>query len=306
MTGSLDLSDMAIFARVVAEGSFTAAARALDLPKSTVSRRVAQLEERLGVRLLHRTTRAVKLTELGAAYHERCARIVAEAEEANLSVASASASPQGLLRVTAPLAFGATFLGDIVAEFLQTYPLASVDVVLTDRRVDMVEEGFDLAIRIGPKVAETSFFARRLGPTRLLLCASPAYLERRGAPGSPDDLRDHDCILNGEGARAATWTLRRGEEVVQVPVAGRMRVNHMALAQKAALAGLGVAVLPVVQAEPDLLEGRLRELLPGWNPSDASVYAVYPTNRHLSAKVRAFLDLLVQRLTATLQQIEQR
>jgi DNA-binding transcriptional LysR family regulator len=304
MNATLDLSDMAIFARVVAEASFTHAARALDLPKSTVSRRVAQLEERLGVRLLQRTTRAVKLTELGAAYYERCARIVAEAEEAHEAVASAGATPQGLLRLTAPVGFGATFLGEIVADFLEAHPQVSAEVVLTDRRVDLVEEGFDLAIRIGTRIPETSFFARRLGPARLLMCASPAYLARCGTPEVPEDLRRHDCIVHGEGPRASTWTLHGPSGAVPISVSGRLRVNSIPLAHKGALAGLGIAVLPTVVALPDLHAGRLHAVLDGWNPSAASIYAVYPTSRHLSAKVRSFLDFLVQRITTALREID--
>jgi DNA-binding transcriptional LysR family regulator len=283
---------------VVEHRSFTRAARVLGQPKSTVSRKIAELEEQLGVRLLQRTTRAVKATDLGEAYYERCTRIVAEAAEANAAVASAGAAPQGLLRLTAPVTFGATFLGEVVTHFLATYPGASVETVLTDRRVDLVGEGFDLAIRIGSRVQESSFFVRRLGPTRLVLAASPAYLARRGEPRAPGELREHDCLLYGELPQAASWVFAGPEGPVTVPVAGRLVANNAALVRSAALAGLGVARLPFFQAAPEIEAGRLRAVLPTWSPAVASVFAVYPNNRHLSPKVRAFLDCLVARLTA--------
>lgn len=298
MKPEIDLDSMVVFARVVEHGSFTRAAGVLGQPKSTVSRKIAELEAQLGVRLIQRTTRAVKATELGEAYYERCARIVAEAEEANAAVATAGAAPQGLLRVTAPVAFGAAFLGEVVAYFLTANPAASVEAVLTDRRVDLVGEGFDLAIRIASRVVESSFIVRRLGPTRLLLAASPAYLARRGEPAAPSDLREHDCILYGELPQAATWTFTGPEGPVTVPVAGRLVANNAALVRSGALAGLGVARLPFFQAAPEIEAGKLRAVLPAWSPAGASVFAVYPNNRHLSPKVRAFLDCLVARLTA--------
>jgi DNA-binding transcriptional LysR family regulator len=290
---SVHLHDIAVFTKVADAGSFTAAARALDMPKSTVSRRVANLEEALGVRLLHRTTRKVRLTDDGRAYAERCRRAIADLDEAERLLTARRAEPRGTLRVTAPVDFGEQYLGPIVAEYLRRHEDVRVEVELTPRVVDLVEEGFDVAIRLGA-LPPSALIARRLRGGGAHLYASPRYLARRGAPRTVDDLARHDCIAFRRGGRTS-WTLQgpSGERTIERPA--RLVVNHLPLAREAAVAGLGIAVLPGYLGEDAVRAGRLRRVLSRWATADTPVHAVYPSARQLSAKVRAFLDLLVER-----------
>ncbi len=283
-----DLNQMLVFDAVVREGGFTAAARALDQPKSTVSKRVAELEARLGVRLLHRSTRRVRLTEEGAAYHERCRRIVHEAEDADRAVQDSAGAPRGLVRLTAPAAT-AGFLSPIAAHFLRAHPGVSLEIQLLDRRVDLIQEGFDLAIRAGP-MRDSSLVARRLGTSERCLVASPAYLAARGAPRHPRDLRRHECIRTEAGAVA--WRFERGRRKLAVPVAGRYVASSGQLARDGALAGLGIASVPRFVAAPDLAAGRLAAVLPDWPLRRGELHLLYPSGRQLSPRVRALIDLI--------------
>lgn len=292
----MDLNGVKVFIEVARARSFTRAADILRMPKSTVSRRVSELEETLGARLLQRTTRKLKLTDAGVAYYERCARALSELEEAKAAVAKLQEEPRGTLRVTAPVDFGEAFLGDLVIEYMRRYPEARVDMVLTGRVVDLVDEGFDIAVRVG-KLADSSLVARKLGVVRGLLVASPEYLEVRGEPSSPDALAEHDCIIFGDTHMGRTWRLLGPRGAVDVPVTGRGAVDHYPLVYKAALAGLGIAVTPTFLCAADLRAGRLVHVLPHWAPPTSPIQAVYPTTRHLSAKVRAFLDMLRHRMT---------
>ena len=287
--GFVDLNEVVIFTRVVEAESFTVAARRLEMPKSTVSRKVSQLEDRLGVRLLHRTTRSLRLTDVGAAYYERCARIVAQLEEADFAATEAQASPRGTLRVTAPVEF--TFLGELVAELLHIHVDLRIEVVLTGRRVDLVEEGFDLAIRAG-RLVDSTLIARKLGSVQPQVLAAPAYLAGHARPLEPDDLRtNHECILFGEAQRGGMWQL--GHEV---QVKGRLVTNAIGLAREAAVAGLGLALLPDFLCRAQLADGRLEAVLDDHLSPRMHVYALYPTSRHLSPKVRTFLDFAVEHL----------
>ena len=290
----MDFNEILVFARIVQAGSFTAAARGLGMPKSTVSRKLSELEERLGARLLQRTTRKLSLTDVGRSYYQDCARIVAELKEAELSVTNLQAEPRGLLRITTPLNFG--FVGKIVAEFLSDNPRVQVELVCTDRMVDLVEEGFDIGIRAG-RLSDSTLIARQLGTGYALTVASPAYTKVHGDPETPDDLRGHACILFGAGGEGRTWTLRSAERTVEVPVLPRLVINDLEILREAALSGLGVAMLPAHHCVDDLRVGRLRRLLPEWTSPETPTFAVYPSTRHLSPKVKAFLDLLQERLT---------
>ncbi|QRK10378.1 LysR family transcriptional regulator [Archangium violaceum] len=291
----MDLNELLVFAKVVQAGSFTVAARGLRMPKSTVSRKVSELEERVGAQLLQRTTRKLNLTEVGRAYYEHCARIVAEAEQAELAVTRMQSAPHGLLRVTAPLTF--SFLGPIVAGFMKRYPEVQLEMVCTDRSVDLVEEGFDLAVRAG-RMADSSLVARRLGNIERIVMAAPSYLEERGTPRSPKDLEKHDCLLFGAGQVGNVWTLYSGNKSVEVSVRARLVVNEPDMLGSVTLAGAGIALLPTLDYAEDASAGRLRRLLPDWTSSGAPVHAVYPSTRHHSPKVMAFVDFLRERWPA--------
>jgi DNA-binding transcriptional LysR family regulator len=288
----VDLNEMVVFARVVQAGSFTAAARALGMPKSTVSRKISDLEDRLGARLLQRTTRKLSLTDVGRVYYEHCARVVAEVEEAELAVTQMHAAPRGQLRVTTPLTF--SFLAPVVAEYLKRHAQVQVEVVCTDRRVDLIEEGFDLALRAG-QLGDSSLIARRVGHIRTVLVAAPDYLERRGVPASPAELEKHDCIVFG-GTPGNERTFRQGHRLVEVTLQARLVVNDFEMLREAAAEGLGIAAIPDYLCAADIEAGRLQSVLEDWHLPDRPVHALYPSTRHLPAKVAAFLDVIRERL----------
>lgn len=285
----MDLNELLIFTRVVQTGSFTAAAKLLSMPKSSVSRKVSDLEDRIGARLLQRTTRRLGLTDAGRIYFEHCVRIVAEVEEADQAVGRMHAAPCGLLRVTAPLSF--SMLGPLLAEFLARYPDVQVELVCTDRLVDLVNEGFDVAIRAGA-LHDSSLVARALGTIERVLVASPAYLAARGSPAAPAELAQHACIAFAAGANPGTWSLHAGERTAEIRVRARLLVNDFEMMCEAARAGLGVAFIARFACQGDLQSGRLQRLLPAWSSAFTPVHALYPTTRHLSPKVLAFLDVI--------------
>jgi DNA-binding transcriptional LysR family regulator len=290
----MDLNEIAVFARVVEAGSFTAAARALGMPKSTVSRKVLELEERLGSRLLQRTTRKLSLTDVGRTYYEFAARIVSEVDEAERAVSRLEQAPRGLLRVTAPLNFG--FLGPIAGAFLARYPEVQLDLVCTDRVVDLVEERFDVGIRAGV-LGDSTLIARNLGSLRRFLVASRAYLRKRGRPRSPEDLAGHDCMLFGAGVDRAVYRLSDGTRSVELAVRARLVVNDSDMLHSAALAGLGVALLPIFSCVEDLRTRRLERVLREWDAPPTPIQAVYPSTRHLSPKVKGFVEHLHEQMT---------
>ncbi|MBZ4333841.1 LysR family transcriptional regulator [Corallococcus interemptor] len=285
----MDLNELLVFARVVQAGSFTAAAKALRMPKSTVSRKVSELEERVGAQLLQRTTRTLHLTEVGRAYYAHCERIVAEAEAAELAVTRMQAGPQGLLRVTTPLSVH--FLAPLVARFMEQYPDVQVELLCTDRAVDLMEEGFDLAVRAG-RLPDSSLMARRLGDIEWLVVASPGYLQARGAPKTPSDLAKHDCLFFGKSVQGNVWTLHAGGRSVDVKVSGRLVVNEPDMLRAVTTLGAGVALIPGQQCIEDLASGRLQRVLPDWSSTGAPVHAVYPPTRHHVPKVMAFVEVL--------------
>jgi len=287
----MDLNAMWVFHEVVSQGSFTAAAKRLGMRKSTVSRKITALEDRLGARLLHRTTRRLSLTETGRAYFDRCARVMAEVEAADREVADLHDAPRGKLRITAPVDIGLAFVGPLAADFLERYPEVHLEVVLTGRVVDLVAEGFDVAIRAG-SLADSSLIARRLGTTGGRLYASSSYAQSHVLPKQPEQLVEHACITSTATGFGDTWQLNSGERTVRVAVAGRLRVNDFGLARKAVLAGHGIAFIPEVLCVDDVASGRLVPVLPAWQSRASGVWAVYPSTRNLSAKVRAFLDFL--------------
>jgi len=290
----MDLNEIFVFARVVQAGSFTAAAAALGMPKSTVSRKVSDLEERLHSRLLQRTTRKLSLTDVGRTYYDYCARIVGEVEDAERAVSTLQETPRGLLRVTAPI--NVAFLGPIVSDYLKRYPEVRLDLFCTGRTVDLVEERFDLGIR-GGALADSTLIARRLGSAKWLLVATPGYLQRRGRPRSPDDLRKHDCLLFGAGPDSGGLRLENGDRSVQVALSPRLTVTDIDVVYAVATAGLGIAVLPAFRCVEDIRARRLTRVLADWNVPSTSLHVVYPSTRHISPKVKSFIDHLHARMT---------
>ena len=282
---------MRLFAQVAASGTLSGAARALGVPKQTVSRRLAALELALGVPLARRTTRRLRLTDVGIAYAARCAEVVRLADEAHSLASSQTSAPRGRLRLTADPTLGEAFLNELCALYLQRYPEVELEVILTARRVDLIEEDFDLAFRVG-HLADSSLIGTRLGPARLVYCASPDYLQRRGRPLQPTDLLHHACVSLVPGLEVHEWpfTGRDGKRF-GVRVRGPLRVNSLALARSAALAGLGIANLPFFACADDLEHKRLEALLEGWGGEAGGIYIVYPQHRFLAPRVRAFVDL---------------
>lgn len=289
-----DLQRMAIFARVVEEKSFSAAARRLGLSKSLVSKQVTQLERSIGARLLNRTTRALSLTEAGSVFYEHCSRIVEELEEAKLAVGRLHSEPRGLLRLTAPVAFGRLHIATALPAFLGRYPELRIDMATTDRFVDLVEEGYDLAIRIVDQPAPTHV-ARKLAPVNRKLVATPEYFERHGMPKSPADLEQHNCLTYTYFNPQDPWRLRGPGGDISVRATGNLRVNDDDALAAAVVQGLGLALLPTFLIGDELQSGRLRAALSQYIPLERHIYAVYLANRHVSAKVRAFIDFLLER-----------
>jgi len=284
---------MILFARVVEAGSFAAAARALGLTRAAVSRQIGSLESALGAQLLNRSTRRMNLTEVGREFYQHCARIVAEAEEAERLVASLQGAVRGRLRIAAPVTFARRYIAPLVAPFIDLHREVSIELVLGDSTPDLIEEGFDLGIRIGA-LADSSLVVRKLAPSQHVVCASAAYLAERGRPERPADLRDHNCLLYSELSTPDVWHFRRHGPV---RVRGNFSVNHGESLRQAVLDGLGIAYMPTFLVGEDIAAGALVPLLSGFSTSNRSVYAVYPPNRNLAPKVRAFVDFLAERFS---------
>lgn len=291
----LDLNGVRAFLAVVEHGSFRGAAAALGQPKSTVSRRVAELEARLGVQLLQRTTRRVTLTDVGDSFHQRASQALGGLADAVRAVRSANEAPRGVLRLSAPSTFSELFLKDILAGFLAENPELRLALDLSDRYVDLVGEGFDLAIRAGV-LPDSSLKSRVLAAGPLRCLASPAYLARRGTPKAPQELARHDCIVYGSNERPAKWTFMRRRERVTVTVTPRVAVNSWLLVRDLAAAGLGIARVPGgVTALPAGDRG-LVPVLDAWQPPPVPIQVVYPPGQHLAPRVRAFIDRLAGQL----------
>src|SRR5258708_3798206 len=281
------------FAGVSDARSFTQAARRLGVSSAPVSKLVARLENRLGARLLNRTTRDVSLTDTGRAYLERARHLLDEFEALEGSVRD-QGGPRGLLKASAPMSFGASQLVPALLDFAAAYPEVSLDVSQTDRAVNLVEEGFDVAVRIG-ELPDSSLIARRLAPVRIVTCASPEYLQRAGTPLEPQDLVGHEAILDTNLRDPLVWRYGLGGDTHEVRVHGRLRFAGAEACVAAARRGMGIASSPAFAAADDLRAGRLVPLLCAYEPQLVHVHAVYPHGRHLAAKVRAFVDFLAQR-----------
>jgi len=288
----MDLNDLRVFERVGALLSFSAAGRALGIPKSGVSRSVARLEAELGARLCQRTTRKVVLTEQGAALLERCADIMDKVAETAGYVGALGAAPRGALRITTGIGFGVNVLSEQLPQFLRLHPNVSVTLDLTSQLVDLVADGVDVAIRIGP-MADSQLVAVRLGSVGRYLCASPDYLDRRGVPKTLDDLSNHDTVeMPGVDGRARRWAFKRGGEERAVETHPRLSVNDPLTIHRMVVRGAGIGVISGYLCAPEISAGRLVRLFPDWKLDSVDVSIVYPSRRDLSPVVRAFVDFM--------------
>ncbi|MFI5447535.1 LysR family transcriptional regulator [Polaromonas sp. UC242_47] len=293
------LRALEVFVAVVGRGSFTRAADALDTSPANVTRYVNELEAHLGTRLLNRSSRKLSLTESGEALYERSKSILDEVAEAEAVASLATLQPRGRLRINAPVSFGIRHLAPLWSRFMQSYPDVELDVALSDRVVDIVEEGYDLAVRIS-RAGPATHAARKLATSRNVLCAAPAYVQAHGEPQTPADLAVHRCIAYTYASTADEWQFVDAQGRPQaVKVNSVMHTNNGDTARAAALAGLGIIWQPTFLVGQDLAEGRLRPLLPGYRMHDTDVLAVYPSRRHLSAKVRVMVDFLVEAFRGT-------
>jgi len=293
------LSAIRVFAQVVESGSFAKAAGHLGLSTSATSRQVAELEAHLQARLLNRTTRRVSLTESGRAFYERSVQLLADLEEAEQEAARAAVVPRGTIKLTTSVVFGVRHVAPAIAAFLARHPEVKFDVSLSERIVDLVEEGFDLGIRIGSTGTE-NIVARRLGETRLVPCAAPQYLAARGAPQVPEDLEKHNCFTYEYGLPRNLWRFRdpSGRERT-VRVSGNLHSNNGDFIAEVAARGAGIVLEPAFVVGADVRAGRLVPLLQDFAPPPVPIYAVYPSRKHLSAKVRLFVDFLVESFAGT-------
>ncbi|MCC2634879.1 MAG: bacterial regulatory helix-turn-helix, lysR family protein [Ramlibacter sp.] len=287
--------EMRVFTAVVDAGSFVGAADALDVSKAAVSRIVSELEARLGVRLLHRTTRRLSLTADGDVFVLRCRELLAGVEEAEAEITQRSGQAVGLLKVSAPFSFGVLRLGPLWGDFLAAHPKIEMEITLSDRFVDLVDEGFDLAVRIA-RLESSSLVSRRLSSTRLVLCASPRYLKAHGKPKHPSELADHAVLAYNLLAAGDTWQFDGPEGPLSVKVHPRMRTNSGDTCRAVAVSGRGIVLQPSFLVEDDLRAGTLVELMPQYKSPELGVYAVYPSRKHLLPKVRLLIDYLAAAL----------
>jgi DNA-binding transcriptional LysR family regulator len=291
----IDLNELQIFARVVEANGFAAAGRQLGLPVSTVSRAISRLERRLGAQLLRRTTRRLSLTDAGVVYHRHCERLLAEAAAAEAAIGGFDLAPRGVLRVSAPITFGRFLLAPIIGAFCAQHPELRPVVVLTNRYVDLVEEGFDLAIRTGA-LADSNLGAKHLGDSPLVIAASPACLERHGMPRDRHIFETAPCLVLGEQADAGRWVFVERGETVALQVKAAVVANDMDLLRHAALGGLGFVMLPSFLIAAELASGTLRAIEGDWQLVRGEVHAVYPRHRVASPKVRVLIDYLREQL----------
>jgi LysR family transcriptional regulator, regulator for bpeEF and oprC len=301
----LDLNALRDFVAVIREGSFTAAARALGVPKSTVSKRVQDLEASLSTRLIERTTRSLRLTPEGAAFHQRAVLIVAEADEAEASVHAQGQEPQGHLRIASPHLFGQTYLGGLAADYRARYPKVTLEFMLADRRVDLIEEGFDAAIRIGD-LPSSSLIVRHLADADQVIVAAPSLLDRIKVPVQPAEFTTLPCLVYARGgASQVTWQLERANggqnaKPVDVAIDPVVVLGSPIALREAAIAGAGIVMIPQFIAAAALAAGQLVEVLPDWRGRRIAISIVYPSARFLNARLRAFIELLAARFPGRL------
>lgn len=289
------IQSMEVFVKVAQTGSLSAAASQLGVSKSSVSKHISALEERLGVLLLNRTTRRLSLTELGLAYREHAQRILADIEETELGIQEHTIEPKGKLKVNAPMSFGILHIAPILPSFMLLHPRIEVELTLDDRRVDLIDEGYDLAIRIG-KLDDSNLIARRLASVHFVCAASDRYLARHRPIGQPEDLASHNCLRYNMSRQLGEWRFARGAESRAVKVAGSLVANNGDALREAAISGLGIIYLPAFIIGADLQSGRLRQLMPEWDTPLIDINAVFPEQRRLQPKLRRFVDFMAEAL----------
>ncbi|MBU1193049.1 MAG: LysR family transcriptional regulator [Gammaproteobacteria bacterium] len=291
------LTNIAVFVQVVESGSFTAAADKLSLSKSVISKYVTRLEERLGARLLNRTTRRLSLTEVGRIFYERSQTGLREIEEAEAEVSRLQGTPRGTLRINTPMSFGILHIASAIPDFRKQYPDLLVDMNMNDCQLDLVEEGFDLGIRIA-ELPDSSLVAKRLGPCKHVICGAPGYFKRHGIPRTAEDLRKHNVITYQYQTSISEWHLITPEgKTVKVPVTGTIRMNNSLALREALLNEAGVTLTPTFVVGADIKAGKLQAVLTDHKCLELSIYALYPQQKHLSPKVRAFIDFIADRIT---------
>jgi DNA-binding transcriptional LysR family regulator len=286
---------LSVFVQVVDAGGFAAAARKMEMTRSAVNKLVIQLERDLGVQLLHRSTRRVSPTEAGLAFYERCVQILADLDEAERAVTQLHDAPTGVLKLNAPMSFGTMCLGKAIADFMLQYPDLRVQLTLDDRFVEPIAEGYDLTIRIAQPTESASLILQPIAPVRRVLCAAPSYLEQQGVPDHPQALRHHACLHYGYLATGNHWKLAGADGEQTVPIHSVLCSNNGEVLRDAAIQGLGIALLPTFIVKDPLQEKRLEIILTDYHPLDLTLWAVYPVNRHLSAKVRLLTEFLQAR-----------
>jgi len=291
------LGSMAAFAKAAEVGSFAAAASALGMSPQMVAKHVTWLESRLGARLLNRTTRRQSLTDMGKAYYDRCKVVLGDVDWADSLAEEAKGAPRGRLRVNAPVSFGTHSLMPVIARYLRQCPNVEVDLVLSDRFVDLVEEEFEAVFRIGP-LADSSFMARELAPFRIVACASPDYLHKMGVPVAPVDLETHECLVYApiSGPTVSDWRFVRGEENYKIDVKHRLRVNDAKALLVAALDGFGVAFIAEDLAREGLRSGRLIKVLPDYETPSRPIHLIYHPDRRPTPKLKSFISVVVSEL----------
>lgn len=288
------LDAMNVLTKVVASGSFAEAARRLGVTRSAISKAITQLEQELGARLLDRTTRRVTPTEAGLAYYERCLSIMSQIAETEAQISRLHDEPKGLLKVNAPMSFGIRYLGAAVADFMDRYRELKVELVLTDRMIDPLEEGVDVTVRIGAMM-DSSLIARRISTARVLLVASPDYIARHGAPTMPGELSGHKCLHYGHSTTVPRWQLTESGTPLSVSITAAFSSNNGDTLRDAAIKGIGIARLPSFLVGSDIAAGRLAVVLSDYPPQELTIHALYAPNRFLAAKSRVFIDFLVER-----------
>lgn len=294
------LDEIFAFMSVVDAGSFVGGGRTLGLTRSAAGKALARLESRLGVRLLNRTTRHLSLTDGGRVFHEHCLQVLAALDEAEASVGQRTGTPRGVLRLTLPDAFGRLHVLPLLRDYLRTWPEVQAEVSFTDRVADIIEEGYDLAVRIdASSTTDTRLVSRLVAQHRAVVCAAPSYLEARGEPETLEELAEHDCLIFSSRTRRQGWRLRqKGGSWVNVEGRSRLRLDSGEAIRDAAVAGLGIAYLPGFLVDEDLASGRLEALLPSCETGVVRIMAIYPSKRHLPAKVRRFIDLMAEQWSA--------
>ncbi|MEZ5833251.1 MAG: LysR family transcriptional regulator [Dongiaceae bacterium] len=291
------LGAMRTYRSVVETGGFSAAARRLGLSKAAVSKQVAELEAHFGTALLHRTTRRLNATDAGRRYYENCVRLLDELDEVEAEVRNSQAEPSGRLRISAPINFGNAVLGPVICAIAQRYPRLEIQVELNDRFVDLIEEGFDVALRIRTNLPDSTLIARRVCKITRSVCAAPGYLKRMGTPKSPEDLKNHACLIYSLSTSPLDWKFTGGNKTVTVRVNGAIQSNNGQFLMSFLHAGMGIALLPDFTVGDDIRHGKLKRILENYAVEPHDLYLVYPANRHQSPKLRAFMDMATEHLS---------